>query len=513
MATENGVANAAAEAVLDEDAEETELENDSEESKEKKKERRARYFIPSRLEFRQDRMREQQERTVMIGPTTLADLACKDLMDRIKVSTQFFIRFFKEPNDQTNGSEPYKGHIEIRFDSIADADKCVSALVKSKKLRKGLSVKRITPEYVQDNEYKELRQIGNTQDAAEVTTNGTTNGTSADSSSPTPNSALRSGRATAGQRAARMVTITGLEQDVTSSLISEAFPGNTEVHIPKTYNGENPEAIKGYAYVEFESIEAAKKLENTKVKIGDGEQEYKVHLLLEIPNVDNVLRRIEKEKIGEIPRIGILEPAKRERLRLLLRYLSHYERLDDLPEEKLVLVKSKYNLVRKRLKVDYRREAATKRGGSKAGGKGRGAALRPNSGRGFPRGRGLRGYGGGFLAMRGRAPMYGMMPNPMMQQRPHSAPRGYNAGYQDPYDFDYGGYGDEYGYEPDRFHGYGDQGYGYQGYAGQADRQRISNGGFRGVGVNGRGGKRPGPQQGPGRGAAQIGYYNGGRRW
>jgi len=393
--------------------------------------------------------------------------------------------FFKEPNDQTNGSEPYKGHIEIRFDTIAEADKCVASL---QKLRKGISVKRITPEYVQDQEYKDLRRIGNTQDdEASKTADSTPEQNGVQNGKP----AQKTGRhSSTGQRAARMVTITGLNPDVTPSQISDLFPKCIDVSIPKTYNVENPDSIKGYAYIEFETVEEAKKLENTKVTIG--EQEHKVHLLLEIPNIDNVLRRIEKEKIADIPRVGILEPAKRERLRLLLRYLSHYERLNDLPEEKLTLIKSKYNLVRKRLKVDYRREAATKRGGAKAGAKGR------SGGRGG-RGRNLRGYGGGFMAMRGRAAMYGMMNSPMMQQRPLST-RGFN-GYQDPYDFDFGY--DEYSYD-DGF-GYNDRRFAAYPYGGAGDFKRMPANGFRGANSRGKMSAR-------GRGSAGIGYY-GGRRW
>lgn len=475
MAIENGIAKAAAEAVLEDEIDDNEVENESEDNKEKKKQRRARYFIPSRLEFRQDRIREQQERTVMVGPTTLADLASKKLMDAIKLSTQFFIRFFNQQNDQTNGSEPYKGHIEIRFDTVAEADKCVASL---QKLRKGISVKRITPEYVNDQEYKELRQIGNSQDEASSSQPG---------SKPVQKTDRQSGT---GQRAARMVAITGLNPGVTCSMISEVFPKCTNVSIPKAYNVENPDAIKGYAYIEFDNVEDAKKLENTKVQIG--EQEHKVHLLLEIPNIENVFRRIEKEKIADIPRVGTLEPAKRERLRLLLRYLSHYERINDLPEEKLALIKSKYNLVRKRLKVDYRREAATKRGGAKAGAKGR------SGGRGG-RGRNLRGYGGGFMAMRGRAAMYGMINSPMMQQRPLST-RGYN-GYQDPYDFDFGY--DEYGYD-DGF-GYNDRRFAAYPYGGAGDFKRMPANGFRGANSRGKMSAR-------GRGSAGVGYY-GGRRW
>ena len=56
----------------------------------------ARPLIPSRLELRQDRIREQQERTILVGPATLEDLMNMRLMDRIKTSQQFFIRFFRE---------------------------------------------------------------------------------------------------------------------------------------------------------------------------------------------------------------------------------------------------------------------------------------------------------------------------------------------------------------------------------------------------------------------------------
>ena len=44
-----------------------------------------------------DRIREQQERTVIVGPTTLEDLVIPKLMESIRGSMQFFIRFFKGP--------------------------------------------------------------------------------------------------------------------------------------------------------------------------------------------------------------------------------------------------------------------------------------------------------------------------------------------------------------------------------------------------------------------------------
>ena len=69
-----------------------------------------------------------------------------------------------------------------------------------------------------------------------------------------------------------------------------------------------------------------------------GERNYKVHALMEIPALDSVIRRIDKERPADTP-TRAMEQAKKERLRLLLRYASHYERVEDLPEAKLEAIK------------------------------------------------------------------------------------------------------------------------------------------------------------------------------
>ena len=153
----------------------------------------------------------------MVGPTTLDDLNYPKLMQCVKGSTQFFIRFFKDEQkgspsrtdvvvkDENGGTitvktdecpdEDFRGyvfllgvflsptlgslcnriynfmkicqffatvlvsymifhlsrHIEIRFNSISEAEKCVETL---KSFREGLTAKRITYEYTKGkNDY------------------------------------------------------------------------------------------------------------------------------------------------------------------------------------------------------------------------------------------------------------------------------------------------------------------------------------------------------------------------
>jgi len=436
------MAEEAAEAVLEEDEDGMEtsevLENgdgDGDEEEEdtegdgKKKTKKPRYFIPSRLEFRQDRIREQQERTVMIGPTAIDDLSTPKLMQCIRGSTQFFIRFFKDDHKaahtEANGETPvkieksdedFKGHIEIRFNSVQEAEECVEAL---KNVREGLSARRITYEYTKEDEYKEMRKIGNPQDSEGLT----------------------------GHRASRMVTIPGISPDITRDMITEKVPDAVEVMIPKATSGEN---IKGYAYVELPNAQKAKELENTSIEFD--EKSHKCYTLLEIPALDSVIRRIDKERVADTP-TKPMEQAKRDRLRLLLRYASHYERVEDLPEAKVEAIKKRIAQIRKRLRAESRRAATGGKGGGRGGkGAGRGS-------RGSGRGRGGGGWvgngmRGGYNGLRGRGSGYAPMG---YGQRPMTAPTyqggyGYNNGYGYP-----GGY-DEFDY------GRGDYGHMNQGY-------------------------------------------------
>ena len=56
-------------------------------------------------------------------------------------------------------------------------------------------------------------------------------------------------------------------------------------------------------------------------------------MLEEVPSLDNLIRRIDKERVND-PFMYPPDANKQERLRTLLRYAIHYERLEELPKSK-----------------------------------------------------------------------------------------------------------------------------------------------------------------------------------
>lgn len=425
------------------DAEEATIENENdgeskeaktEDTKAKKNKMKATvFFLPAVHEFKSDMTRYQLSRSVVVGPVDIKDLNKKPLMTLLRSTETIQMGYCK-----VSETGEYKGYLQLIFNNENEA---AEAATKMEKIYKeGVTIKHTlqgshkTPINYDDlNSVKEHGKFYNNDHA---------------------------------------VAIPDLAENVTEQELSEFFPNAVLIYIPhkvedkveeteqkeeevktepteteiktesnaETESKENdakktekrPKKIKRYAYVCFSSEEEVTAALEIEININD--QEYKAHKLESLPPVDQIIRTMSNEKIGNFfGNFNQLPAEKKNRIFALRRQAVHYTRTDYLSEKKMRLLKQKID------------ELSTAIGQGKRGGRG---GKRP-------RGSGNRGQG--TPNKRSRQDAFGYSP--------HGGYGGYMGGPMGgPGGYGYGGY-DEWDYG-----GYGGYGGGYAGYGGGRGR-------------------------------------------
>jgi len=345
------------------DVEETEqLESEQPDSEQldtiagSQQERKGRPFHPTQLEFKYERTREQQERTLILGPATLDDLFQSKIKDYMPHSEQFYIRYLFsevpkcESSEETseslsNGEPPKKEHrglIEVRFSSIEEAQQAVDDLTG---LHEGLVVKRITYEFSKTEEFKQLKKVGQSYD----------------------------GDGLDGFAMKRIIGLVGIDDSVAMDTIKEKIPEVVDVLFPYDYSKNER---KGYCYMELKTLEDLKTYVDKSITIND--KEYSIISLEEIPPLEVLTKKLDRENIPEYLQFP-LDKVKKERIKTLLRQASHHKRLDGISEAKIDMIKKKTYRFETIMKQDFH----LRRG---RGGRGRGRGDRGGGGRGNMRG-------------------------------------------------------------------------------------------------------------------------------
>jgi len=344
------------EAIETEETAEMEANEQTETPESTKPEKKGRTFIPSQLEFKSERTREQQERTVIIGPATLDDLFQSRIKDYMPHSEQFYIRYLntevikKDTSEETgdvviNGDPPVKEHrglVEVRFPTIEEAENAVQELAG---LHDGLIVKRITYEFAKTPEFKTLKKIGQPYDSDGLD----------------------------GFAMRRVVALVGIDDNIKLENIKEKIPEAIDAMFPNDYVKNER---KSYCYIEMKTLEDVKSHLDKSVSIND--KEYSIVALEEIPPLEFLTKKLDRENIPDYLQFP-LDKVKKDRIRTLLRQTNHHKRLDGISDAKLDMIKKKTHRFEALLKQDFQ----LRRG---RGGRGRGRGGEHRGGRGSMRG-------------------------------------------------------------------------------------------------------------------------------
>jgi len=408
------------------------------------------WFLPAVNEFKQDMLRYQLSRSIMVGPVTLKDLQARNIVPFLQLAKTFGLGYQK--NEAGN---EFTGYIQMVFGTEEEA---VSACEQLNEFRAGVTAKHCA---------QSATDKGNVDYAV-----------------------LNEFRTLAGEphwKHETTVTVTDLAEDVTGDMVWEQFPEAKLVYLPKEWqpepeaeedevdvkeeedmeaeNGEATEeekkekekkaaakkkeeekkaaekkkkeeeakemAKKRYAYVIFNTEEEAKEWLHKSVTIN--EVEYTVWELPYYRVCDQLVRQIDSEKLfnnrGPPPTINA---ARRKKLLQYQHEAQRFLRTDYLQDYRIDKLKQRLDTLNKVLDA---------KGGSNGGERGGASGGRGQKRRGGPGGDGppqKRGRGGPHRggAYGGGPPMYG----------------GYDYGY------DAWGYGGGYGMAGGYGGGYGGRG-------------------------------------------------------
>merc|ERR1711872_384021 len=187
---------------------------DAAEKKDAKPKKQHGWFLPAVNEFKQDMLRYQLSRSIMVGPITLKDLQARKIIPYLQHAKTFGLGYQK--NDAGN---EFTGYIQMVFGTEEEA---VSACEQLNEFRAGVTAKHCT---------QSATDKGNVDYAV-----------------------LNEFRTLAGEphwKHETTVTVTDLGEDVTGDMVWEQFPEAKLVYLPKEWQPE-PEAEEDAVDVEEE---------------------------------------------------------------------------------------------------------------------------------------------------------------------------------------------------------------------------------------------------------------------